>query len=445
MTPHDDDFEARLTSWLRGDAPAEEPAGLLRAVVARTAATRRRPRFAIVTGWLPWKSPVQGVRYTSRAAWLPVILVLLLAIAAGILAVGSIRHLPAPVGPARSGLIAFDSAGDIIVMKPDGSDRRNVTGSSTLETSPSFSPDGTKIAYWSRLAAGSPASLRVMNADGSDQHDVSGSTNFSGSENLQPVWSPDSRQLAFAVGDYYSSTQLYVVRADGTDTHKVGEGSLSRSDPAWSPDGRLIAFRGHTIGLLSDAYPADPAIGVYVIAPDGTGERKVSQSVGSGGGPNFWGFGGPGVGTAPSWSPDGRTVLYATGSPGHHALAIGAVEGSSERVIDLPAGDHLLPAFSPDGSVIAFEDLAPAGDQATAFVVNTDGSGLRALDGGAPVALNPLSWSPDGRSVVTYSVDLAELHLSAASQDKADMTAIPLGDQSAGGFPERASWQRLAP
>jgi Tol biopolymer transport system component len=395
--------------------------------------------------------PIAQGRHTYRVAWPVAVLALLAAAAASILVVGSLRRLPPPVGLARPGIIAFDSGGDIVVVDANGGNRRRVTTTPGLETSPSFSPDGTKIAYWSRDAAGLPASLWVMDADGSHQANMTGTTNFSSLENLQAAWAPDSGQLAFAVGDYYASAQLWVVRVDGTDLHRVGEGSLSRSDPAWSPDGRLIAFRGHTIGVLPDAYPADPAIGVYVTAPDGTGERKVSQSAGSGGAPNYRFFLGPQAGTAPSWSPDGRTLLYATGVAGSHALAIATVDGSSERVIDLPAGDHLLPTFSPDGLRIAFQDLAPTGDRATTFVVQPDGTGLHPLEEGAAVALNPVFWSPDSRFVVTYGLDLSEVHVATTDPNAGDgvdqrSLSVGLGDSSTtSGFPERASWQRLAP
>lgn len=449
MIPQNDDFERRLTSWLRTDAPDEAPAPLLRAVAVRTATTRRRPGWATAVRWLPGGTlGLPQVRYSARTAWLLAVVAVIGAMGLGIVAMGAFRR-PPPVGPARAGLIAFDSGADIAVVDAAGGDRRQLTTSRALETSPSFSPDGTKIAYWSREAAGLPVSLWVMNADGSTPHRLTGSSDFAGSEGFQVAWSPDSLRVAFAVGDYFWSSQIFVVGVDGVGLVRVGDASLARSDPAWSPDGRLIAFRGHTIGVGADASPADPAIGVYVIAPDGTGERRIGQSPRAGGAPNHWAFGGPGVGAPPSWSRDGKSLLYATGPVGRHGLAVAAVDGSGERAIGLPAGDHLLPAFSPDGLRIVYQDLSSTGE-ATTFVANADGTGFHALEGGASVAFEPLRWSPDGRSVVTYSVDLSEIHIAASERDPGGgsvanpSVAIELGPPT-GGFWERASWQRLAP
>ena len=106
VTPQDDDSpERRLSSWLRADAPAEEPAGLFQAVVTRTAATRRRPGWAIAARWVPTiVLPAHRLPSASHAASLIAVVAALVAIAAGSLAVGSLHALPAPVGPARAGL-----------------------------------------------------------------------------------------------------------------------------------------------------------------------------------------------------------------------------------------------------------------------------------------------------------------------------------------------------
>jgi dipeptidyl aminopeptidase/acylaminoacyl peptidase len=449
MIESDDEFERRVASWLRDDAPDAEPAGLLRTVLARTATTRRRPGWAARSGGMPsvgverW--PAVRLPYATRLLAVAAVVATLVG---GLVVAGSMRPLPAPTGPARAGVIAADSEGDIVIFDADGSHRRNLTSSPDLDTSPTFSPDGTMIAYWSAPDLGQPASLWVMNADGSAQHNVTGSNDFEGNEGFQAAWAPDSRHLAFSVGDYFSSMQLYVVNADGTDLHPVGSGSLSRSDPAWSPDGRLIAFRGHTIGVLPDAYPPDPAIGVYVIAPDGTGQVKVSRSARAGGTPNL--FGGPYAGTAPSWSPDGRSLLFATGAADHHTLAIASLDGKTERAIMLPAGDDLLPIFSPDGLQIAFETYSASASQVTAYVVNTDGTGLHAVTATGLAPLNPIFWSPDGQRVVTYgtyneAIELVPANSVAAAPPLPTISIVLGAPPPIGVEVERASWQRLAP
>ena len=129
-------------------------------------------------------------------------------------------------------------------------------------------------------------------------------------------------------------------------------------------------------------------------------------------------------------------------------MAIAVIDGSGEQPVDLPAGDYILPAFSPDGSRIAFLDLSKAGDQATALVIDRDGTDLQRLGGGESVALNPLFWSPDGEFVVAYAVDLLKIRLFAVTVDggaAVSPVSVALGASSGSELSERASWQRLAP
>jgi hypothetical protein len=452
MIPRDDEFERRVAAWFREDAPGAEPRGLLDAILSRTAQARRRPGWMTQERWLPTLAWPQRVASVSRSAWVFVILAaLFVGLAVAALVVGSQRRLPPPFGPARTGMLVFDAGGDIVTARVDGSDRRTLTADPALETSPSFSPDGTKIAYWYRSAQGWPASLWVMNVDGSDQHKVTGGADLSGNENLQAAWAPDSRRLAFSVGDYLSSSRLYVVNANGTGLDPIGGGSLARSDPAWSPDGRLIAFRGQETGVPTDDPPDNPLIGVYVMAPDGTGERKVSRLPGAGGSPS-WAFGWPLIVSAPSWSPDGTSLVYSVGTRTDHRLAVAAVDGSSERILPVAQPDALMPTYSPSGNRIAFERravLADGSEVADIFVIDADGTSLRQLNVGPKVAFGPLSWSPDGHFLLGYplsSPGLLLLPVDRASPGSViDAALVPAGASSSYGFFQRASWQRLAP
>jgi Tol biopolymer transport system component len=109
--------------------------------------------------------------------------------------------------------------------------------------------------------------------------------------------------------------------------------------------------------------------GMYVLAPDGTGVRKLASP---------WGM--------YSWSPDGSKLAVASGS----TLRIVAVDGSGVTEIAAGAG-ATLPAWSPDGTRIAF------GRSGGTWVVRADGRGGATLvDPAGPVA----GWTPDGRLVV---------------------------------------------
>jgi TolB protein len=148
----------------------------------------------------------------------------------------------------RLAFAARCSGGDlgIFVVRPDGSDLKQLTGkvvvdgsslSDTppyLDTYPTWSPDGSRIAFVRRLDEPplAPASIYVMEADGSDATKVSDAPH-NGFYEFAPTWSPDSSRIAFTDA---VDGRIYQVNVDGTGLHPITEPGLDACCAAWQPD-----------------------------------------------------------------------------------------------------------------------------------------------------------------------------------------------------------------
>jgi hypothetical protein len=145
-----DRFDRLITTWLDELAPMREPDGLMQAVTGKIKRTRRLPGWAILERWLPMQTSAKFGAIPRTAIILVILAVLLAVLSAIALGQQPSPRLPSPLGPARNGLIAFDSNGDIWVSNPDGTGRRQLTSGPDIDLGPTFSPDGSSIAFWNK-------------------------------------------------------------------------------------------------------------------------------------------------------------------------------------------------------------------------------------------------------------------------------------------------------
>jgi dipeptidyl aminopeptidase/acylaminoacyl peptidase len=391
------DFDRTLSDWLDARAPQHAPEHLLGATVHRTARTRPRPAWRTTERWLPMTIALPPAALSRGLVLALVTLGLLVALAAATLYIGARPSFQAavvpPMGPAANGLIAFEYLGDIHTVRPDGNDRRLVIGETGRQHSPSWSPDGTRIAYWSDGVDG--AQLKVVDADGADPvtvaSDVLNITDWTPAD-----WSPDGASLAYSgatamelecadessvLGNFCSS-RIFVAAADGsTGAMQVGDPDLDARGVVWSPDGTKIAFgAGH----------AERGIGLYTMNPDGTDARRLGDVTGTG-----WGF------LRLGWSPDGSTIVGTASEPTADDVtwniwATSVHDGSSRIVSDPPAEpevlDELFPAYASDGALAWSRGGTGACGCLVVLEVGGEPVEIPGVNGGA-------IWSPDGQLI----------------------------------------------
>ena len=225
------------------------------------------------------------------------------------------------------GSLAYSMRGDIWIQGLESDEARAVTQGPGYHYEPAWSPDGEWLAMAVDFAG--QLDIAIVRGDGSDFRLLTDD----GAVDVQPTWSSDGEAVIFASARSWDF-DIRRVNVQTGDIETMVEGPGNQYQPAPSPDGALLAYIDRVPGRLGSG-------GIWTIPTTGGDPTLVHYEETS-------------YRAAPTWTPEGAEIVFASDAAGSYDLATVPARGGNRVRLTSQALDEFGPAVSPDGRWIAF-------------------------------------------------------------------------------------------
>lgn len=258
---------------------------------------------------------------------------------------------------------------EIYSMNYDGTDVKQVTQHRSIAFAPSWSPDGTRIAY--SLFTKHKGNIKNIDLY---EFDFATSTyrmlsNRKGI-NSGAAYSPDGKKIALTMS-FLGNPEVFTLDPTNQQVTRVTKSMGFDVDPSWSPDGRQIAFVSSRSGAPM----------VFMMNADGSKAQRLT-------------FAGK-YNATPSWSPQNNKIAFAGWIDHRFDIFIMNPDGTHIERLTKDQGNNEDPFFSPDGNFVVFSSNRTG--QKNIYVMNVDGTFVKRLTYGLGNCVAP-KWSNIPRS-----------------------------------------------
>ncbi|PIB24021.1 Tol-Pal system beta propeller repeat protein TolB [Amylibacter kogurei] len=210
----------------------------------------------------------------------------------------------------------------LAVMDYDGANIRYLTDSNSIVLAPRFSPNAREIVYTS-YETGQPT-VFTMNVDTLARRALDQTPGMT----FAPRFSPDGTKVVMSLADR-GNTDIYMMDIQSGQKTRLTDSAAIETAPSFSPDGSQLVFESDRGGGQQ----------IYIMDVNGSGVRKVSNGNGRYG--------------TPVWSPRGDMIAFTKMVNGRFHIGVMRTDGSNEKLLTASFLDE-GPTWSPNGRVVMF-------------------------------------------------------------------------------------------